>query len=153
MAGMRWCRARWLRAFTVGTAVALVCMLFVSCGGSREAARPSAKVIPINEGDFYIEAPKTLSAGNYTLRIHNVGPNDNELIVSPTRTGILPMRAEGITVDEEAIEHEEAGSVEPGPPGDVRYLPVHLNPGRYILFCNMEGTFLAGMHAEIVVSA
>jgi uncharacterized cupredoxin-like copper-binding protein len=28
---------------------------------------------------------------------------------------------------------------------------VTLKPGRYILFCNMAGHFMAGMHTELVV--
>ena len=39
----------------------------------------------------------------------------------------------------------------PGEPGATRYLTVELRPGRYVFFCNMEGHFMAGMHAEVEV--
>ena len=58
---------------------------------------------------------------------------------------------DGLTVDEEAVERSEPGSLEPGAPGAVRDLTVQLKPGRYILFCNMEGHYMAGMHTELVV--
>jgi uncharacterized cupredoxin-like copper-binding protein len=31
-------------------------------------------------------------------------------------------------------------------------LRVLLKPGRYVLFCNMAGHFMAGMHTDLVVS-
>ncbi len=44
-----------------------------------------------------------------------------------------------------------AGVLEPGQPGSVRELNVHLRPGRYVLFCNMSGHYLGGMHTTLVV--
>ena len=32
-------------------------------------------------------------------------------------------------------------------------LKLHLAPGRYLLFCNMEGHYMGGMHTELVVSS
>jgi uncharacterized cupredoxin-like copper-binding protein len=29
---------------------------------------------------------------------------------------------------------------------------VHLAPGRYVLFCNMTGHYMGGMHSTLVVS-
>ena len=57
-----------------------------------------------------------------------------------------------MTVNEEALTSiTEAGSLEPGQPGRTRDLDVRLTPGRYVLFCNMSGHFLGGMHATLVV--
>ena len=65
----------------------------------------------------------------------------------------LPLRADGLTVNEEAIQTREAGTLEPGHAGAVRDLQLHLAPGRYVLFCNMEGHYMGGMHAELVVTS
>jgi uncharacterized cupredoxin-like copper-binding protein len=54
-------------------------------------------------------------------------------------------------VDEEALEPRILGMLEPGAPGDVRTLRVHLSPGRYVLFCNMSGHYLGGMRRTLVV--
>jgi len=129
-----------------------VLALFASgCGG---AARSPAGglVVAVDEADFHISAPSHLAAGEYILSVHNEGPTDHELIVAPTGTGTLPLRADGLTVDEEALQSSEPGSLEPGAPGSTRLLRVRLTPGRYILFCNMEGHYMAGMHTEVVVS-
>ena len=64
----------------------------------------------------------------------------------------LPMRKDGLTVDEDAIEKHTVGTLEPGQPGAVRHLSVHLASGRYLLICNMAGHYLGGMHTELVVS-
>jgi uncharacterized cupredoxin-like copper-binding protein len=132
-------------------AAAIACGVLAGCGGSHATAKSEGRVVPITEHDFHIEAPTTLTAGTYTFRVHNEGATDHEFIIAPTTNGTLPLRRDGLTVDEEAIESEEPGSLEPGAPGAVRTLTVQLKPGRYIFFCNMEGHYMAGMHAEVVV--
>jgi len=54
-----------------------------------------------------------------------------------------------LTVDEEALH--AIGTVEGVDPHGVRRVRLHLAPGRYELFCNMAGHFMAGMHGELVV--
>jgi uncharacterized cupredoxin-like copper-binding protein len=64
-------------------------------------------------------------------------------------SGPLPRRSDGLTVDEDAVESRTAGALEPGI-GD-RHLVVDLKPGRYEMFCNMQGHYLAGMHRSFRV--
>jgi plastocyanin len=132
-------------------AAALACGLLAGCGSSHAAAGSAGPIVPITEHDFHIEAPGRLTAGTYTFRVHNEGATDHELIIAPTTNGTLPLRPDGLTVDEEAVQSAEPGSLEPGSPGAERTLTVQLKPGRYIFFCNMEGHYMAGMHAEVVV--
>lgn len=108
-------------------------------------------MVAVSEHDFHIEAPARLTAGTYTFEISNDGATDHEFIIAPSPAGKLPLRPDGLTVDEEAIESEEPGSLEPAGPGARRALTVRLAPGRYTFFCNMEGHFMAGMHTEVVV--
>ena len=93
-----------------------------------------------------------MSSGDVVLSVSNEGPDDHELIVVRGDVSTLPIRADGITVDEEALEEATLGALEPGAPGSVRQLPLHLEPGRYALFCNMAGHYFGGMHAELVVT-
>jgi hypothetical protein len=129
----------------------LLAAVAAGCGAQAHAGRASAQTVPVTERDFHISAPTRLPAGNYRLLVHNEGATDHELIIAPSANGELPLRPDGLTVDEEALEREEPGSLEPGKPGAVRALDVHLAPGRYVLFCNMEGHYMAGMHTELVV--
>lgn len=107
----------------------------------------------VNERDFMISAPAHVRAGEVTLRVRNHGPDEHELIVVQVGDRGLPLRADGFTVDEDAIQRAEAGSLEPGAPGGQRDLRLRLTPGRYVLFCNMAGHYMGGMHASLVVSS
>ena len=120
----------------------------------RHANAPATASAQVNvtERDFHIGlSTHTVQAGTVTLRIHNAGPDDHELIVAPQRRGGLPLRSDGFTVNEEAIASSEPGSIEPQQPGGTENLIVALKPGRYALFCNMEGHYMAGMHTTLVV--
>ena len=122
------------------------------CGVTgRAAATTSGGVVRVSERDFRIAAPATLRAGDYRLLVHNRGPDAHELIVVRQNGGRLPLRRDGLTVDEDRVEHDEAGALEPGETGAERTLRVHLTPGRYVLLCNMSGHYLGGMRTELVV--
>jgi len=145
-------RSRVLCAVVLAALLAASAALLASgCGSSHHPARSTATREPITEHDFHINAPTALKAGQYTFVVHNEGVTDHELIIAPDTGGRLPLRADGLTVDEEAVENEEPGALEPGGPGSVRALTVTLRPGRYVFFCNMEGHYMAGMRSELVV--
>jgi uncharacterized cupredoxin-like copper-binding protein len=132
-------------------ACALGVAAIAGCGGS--AAPPgSGTMIGVTERDFHIATSiSQVSPGDVVLRIHNSGPDTHELIVAPEGHHGLPQRSDGFTVDEDAIQSSEPGSINPQGPGGTEYLKLHLAPGRYVLFCNMEGHYMAGMHSELVV--
>ncbi|MCW3033109.1 MAG: hypothetical protein QOK19_757 [Solirubrobacteraceae bacterium] len=129
---------------------ALACVPIAGCGESHANASAS-RTIAVTERDFHIDAPAKLASGTYTFDVANLGVTDHELIVASTPDGSLPLRPDGLTIDEEALGPREPGALEPGGPGAQRTLTVRMTPGRYILFCNMEGHYMAGMHAEVVV--
>jgi uncharacterized cupredoxin-like copper-binding protein len=84
--------------------------------------------------------------------VHNNGPEAHELIVVRSDGDkALPLRGDGLTVDEDAVEASTAGSLEPGVAGSDRVLKLRLKPGRYEFFCNMAGHFEGGMHTTVTV--
>ena len=119
------------------------------CGGS--ATVQADHVVRITVADFKIRAPKHVPAGDVEFVVHNGGPDDHEFIVVRADAD-LPLRADGVTADEDAFKKLIAGVLEPGTPGKTRHLRVHLRPGRYELICNMSGHYLGGMRAQIEVS-
>jgi len=147
---MRFATNRRLGAIGGLAAAALVCVPLAGCGGSKAHAS-ARRTYAVNERDFQIEAPASLAPGKVTFDVDNDGATYHELIIAPAPHGTLPLRPDGITVDEEAVEASEPGSLEPGAPGSRRTLSVDLAPGHYIFFCNMEGHYMAGMHQEVVV--
>jgi uncharacterized cupredoxin-like copper-binding protein len=132
-------------------ACALAAASLSGCATSH-AARGGPPVAQVTERDFHISAPTRLRAGRVVIRVTNEGPDRHELIIVPAAAASLPLRRDGLTVDEEAVEAEEPGALVPGSSGSVRQLAVDLAPGRYVFFCNMEGHFMGGMHAEVQVN-
>jgi uncharacterized cupredoxin-like copper-binding protein len=121
------------------------------CGSKQSASRGDALALNVSERDFHISAPKHARAGGLTLSVRNRGPVAHELILVRADRPRLPFRADGFTIDEDALESATVGALEPGQPGKDRRLDVHLRPGRYELFCNMAGHYLAGMHRKLTV--
>jgi uncharacterized cupredoxin-like copper-binding protein len=143
---------RW--ALPSAAVLCVVAPLLSGCGVAGSAtARPAARVVKVTERDFRISAPTALPAGRVTLQVHNEGPDVHELIVARVGGGApLPLRRDGLTVDEERIQAATLGNLEPARPGATRELSIDLTPGRYILFCNMYGHYRGGMRAQLVVN-
>jgi uncharacterized cupredoxin-like copper-binding protein len=134
------------------TAFGLLAVLVATgCGGAGSRSADPTSVIDVSERDFAIAAPKTLPAGDVVLRVQNKGPDTHEFLVVRAPSIRLPMRSDGLTVDEERLQRSEVGVLEPAETHAVRDLRLHLTPGRYVLFCNMSGHFIGGMHKLLVV--
>jgi uncharacterized cupredoxin-like copper-binding protein len=125
----------------------LLSVLGCSSGSPAHESR-TARVV---ERDFHIDAPHRMHAGKVTFLIKNKGPDDHEFIVVRAGRRGLPLRKDGLTVDEDAVEKQTAGALEPAAPG-VEQLRVNLAPGRYELICNMSGHYMGGMRARLDVS-
>jgi uncharacterized cupredoxin-like copper-binding protein len=128
----------------------LTVVITAACGSSEPAAHGTA--VKVVESDFEIKVQTNVTAGDVVFVVHNQGPDDHELIVVPAPAGDLPLRGSGLTVAEESFKPEPLGVLEPGAPGSDRKLQLHLQPGRYVLFCNMSGHYLGGMHEILVAS-
>jgi hypothetical protein len=134
-----------------GALFAVISMVLVAtaCGcGSRRSTLP---VLRVSERDFSIVAPPDVSAGELRLVVHNEGPVAHELLLARLDPGRLPVRSDGFTVDEESLESRIVAAVEPQVSGRDTAVEVTLQPGRYVLFCNMAGHFAAGMHRTLRV--
>jgi len=146
----RWDRMRLVRAPML---LAVLVLVVAGCSSSGGKSHGAVTVAPIVEKDFKISARSyELRAGQVDLSVKNDGPDAHELIVVRENGSGLPMRADGLTVNEDAVEKRTLGALEPGQPGGTRELNVRLGPGRYVLLCNMTGHYLGGMHTELVVS-
>jgi hypothetical protein len=137
----------WLRRLTL---VVLPVLLVVGCAEADTVSRAPNSLIRVSERDFRIVVtPDHISAGEAELVVSNHGPDTHELIIVRSRRSQLPLRLDGLTVDEEALH--AVASVEGVAPTGVARVRLHLAPGRYELFCNMAGHFMAGMHGDLVV--
>src|SRR3954453_190995 len=134
------------------TLAAVACLSGCGSAGSGGAGSTTGTVLGVGERDFHIAAPARVPAGIITLRVHNRGPETHELFVVRQVAAHLPLRADGLTLDEDAIADATAASVDAIKPGATVDEHLHLKPGRYLLFCNMAGHFRGGMHRPLVVT-
>jgi uncharacterized cupredoxin-like copper-binding protein len=127
--------------------VAAAGLMLAGCGGG---ARRGLPLLRITERDFHIQVPHHVPAGNLRLVLTNKGPVSHELFIARAAHGGLPLRADGFTVDEDALRRHLVVTLQAAGPS-VRYLNVHLAPGRYIVFCNMAGHAASGMQSPLEV--
>ena len=144
-------RSRFARVGVGFGLAALVVALVSSCSSGSSDRAKAGTVVRVTERDFRITiAPAKVRAGEVRLLLQNKGPDAHELIMVRASHGRLPLRTDGLTVDEEALASVK--TVEPQSPGTKGELLLHLKPGRYELFCNMAGHYLGGMRAQLVVT-
>lgn len=132
----------------------LACVVALCALSACSSRSTSAKgtVVHVTVKDFRIKLSRThVRAGDVRFVVKNKGPDTHEVLIART-SAALPLRADNITVDEDALEPVTVDEVEAEPPGHVEVLGVNLRPGRYELFCNMAGHYLGGMRARLVVS-
>jgi uncharacterized cupredoxin-like copper-binding protein len=137
----------------LGRLSVVVLSMVVAAGCSTSGRMAGARtVVRVKERDFQLTVtPNHIRAGTVRLDVRNSGPDTHEVVIVRSRSR-LPLRRDGLTVDEEALSAVIVTAVEGTGPGSVRDVRVHLAPGRYELFCNMAGHFMAGMHGELVVA-
>jgi len=78
-------------------------------------------------------------------------PTSSSWCVPTAPPGKLPLERDGLTVDEDTPGLSHVDESEGLDIADRRTLALRLQPGHYVLFCNMEGHYLGGMHAAITV--
>jgi uncharacterized cupredoxin-like copper-binding protein len=133
-------------------ALVVVAVLATGCAGGRSSAAGYAGTpVRVTERDFRIAAPAQVRAGDVRFAVTNRGPVAHEFIVVRLSGSALPLRRDGMTVDEDAVEARTAGALEPQRAGATTELRTRLTAGRYELLCNMAGHYRGGMHAELVV--
>lgn len=93
-------------------------------------------------------------AGEVTFDISNEGANVHEFVIFRTDLAAhdLPVKPGESVVDEEGEGLALVDEVEDIAPGSSATLTVDLEPGNYVLLCNIPGHFEQGMHATFTVS-
>lgn len=120
----------------------------VGCADSSSSAA-KATTIDVTVHDFGIRISRhAVPAGTVVLHATNRGPSTHELNVDLTRyaAGKIPLQSDGITANETATGLHRVDSIEQLNLHHTGDLTVTLRPGRYVLWCNLEGHYLGGMH-------
>lgn len=95
----------------------------------------------------------TTDSGKVTFNIHNDAEQTHEFVVFNTdlAEGQLPTDETG-DVNEEAEGLEAVDEVEDIEGGADATLSVNLDPGHYVVVCNLPGHYRQGMHEALTVS-
>lgn len=103
--------------------------------------------------DFAVVAtPASLAAGKVTFAVQNAGVSPHEFVVvkSDLAPDSLP-QVNQKTVDEKQVQ--VVGKIDPFDGGSKRELAVDLQPGRYVLLCNVPSHYISGMYTAFTVTA
>jgi uncharacterized cupredoxin-like copper-binding protein len=145
-------RRRWAWALALVLAVlALVVPLTLA---RRHDPTPRGTPVNVLLEDFTLRRDvDVVPAGTVRFRILNQGPTTHELSVIRTDRAPdkLPLQRDGLTINEDAPGMDFLDEAEGLDIGDRRTLALRLAAGNYVLYCNMEGHYLGGMHAAFTV--
>ncbi len=160
--------------YTVGAIAALAALIVAGCGGDdgggtttgATTAAPTTAATTTSttttgaagEGkttitmtDFAFSPDKvTLTQGDNTIIGPNKGKTPHELVVAKTALApnALPTDSSGDVVEGKLDVVGEIADVDPG---KTKHTDFDLEPGKYVMFCNVPGHYKAGMYGTITV--
>lgn len=126
--------------YPVATALVALAWLMSSCSS------PGGVAVTLDE--FSLGArPSDAPAGSVTFRIRNVGeiPHDFMVLHTDRADDRLPVRRQEADVSARGIRLVRRLSYIRA--GSTRTLTIRLDPGRYVLICNIASHYSSGMHA------
>ena len=158
------------RRLTVGFAVAVM-LVGSACSKSSTPSEsssapqePAGSTVAVTLQEFAVIAtPSSVPAGSVTFNTTNEGPDDvHEIVVIKTDLALadIPTDKDGAMI-EDAEGLDPIDEVEDIEVGDTLDLTVDLEPGRYLLVCNivqeepdgsMEAHYKMGMVTEFTVT-
>ena len=112
-------------------------------------------VIHVDEHDFGIQLREaTLPAGHYVFVDTNHGPSPHELVMWKTTkpADALPLRPNRRVNEDSPTLASALDSGSSLNAGETRLLTTTLDPGHYVIVCNLPGHYMAGMHVDITVN-
>ena len=150
---MAWTRARRRWALALVLVLAALALAVPITVARRQEPTPRGTPVNVLLDDFRVRPDAAVvPVGTVSFRILNHGPTTHEFILVRTDRAPdkLPLQDDGLTVDEEARGIDlldEAGGLDID---ESETLVLDLTAGNYVMYCNLEGHYLGGMHAELI---
>ena len=134
---------RWRIVRTVSVVIAAVALAAGCSGGS------GAPTVKVALTEFKIAPdPTSVKSGDVTFDVTNDGTTEHEMVLIKTdeAPADLPME------NGEASEDGSVGEVADLAAGSSGTLKVQLDPGTYVMICNLPGHYTSGMRTAFTVS-
>jgi uncharacterized cupredoxin-like copper-binding protein len=122
-----------------------------SSGSSGSAASGSDNSVNATVKDFAIALDQTsVSSGDVTFDIANEGPSTHEFVV--VQSDLAP---DALPVADDEVQEDDLNAI--GEQEDIAAsttttLSLQLDPGSYVIFCNITGHYEQGMHTALTVT-
>lgn len=133
------------------TALLLVIALAAAaCGAAAPEADPEQGEIVVEMREYVVPLSSAeVRAGTVTFLVRNRGSLAHNFVVLRTdlASGDLPVDQQSQTAEEEG----RVGELEEIAPGRSGQLRLELEPGDYVLICNVPTHYDLGMHIELTV--
>jgi uncharacterized cupredoxin-like copper-binding protein len=101
-------------------------------------------------GKYYLTVtPGSVKAGKTTITFKNVGTKVHEVVVLKTDTPAGNLK---VGANHEVSEDASVGEDSETDPGKTKSTTINLQPGSYVLVCNIERHYEKGMYAPFTVS-
>ena len=122
-----------------------------SAASTTTASTGGGETLAIDMGEFFYKPDAVeAKAGQVTIDASNIGSAPHELVLAKTDDAPdqLPTSSDG-SVDEASLDVPgEVEEVEGGAEGTVS---LDLQPGKYVMFCNLPGHYSGGMYGSLTV--
>lgn len=161
-----------MRRLTTLMMVGALTVAFTACGSSSsdskststEAASTGGGItVPASDGtpvaaeagdtsdtvQFLNVAPTSVASGPVTFTLTNTGVKDHEMVVLKTDT---PADQLTIGSDDRVSEDDSVGEIGEIKPGTTGTVTLDLEPGSYVLVCNIAKHYGQGMYAKFTVT-
>lgn len=125
----------------------LLLLVLPACGGAGDAGN-AAVIDAVLRDDSIALGQSGVEAGTISFEISNQGTLTHELEVFAGELADLPV-SNGVA---DTAGLRIIDEVEDIPPGATLSLEVELDPGHYVILCNLPGHYQAGMVAQLDVS-
>lgn len=126
-------------------------VLLAACGGAAAPAAQSGGTVAVTLTDNSISPiPASVSAGKVTFKITNAGSIEHEFVVLKTS-----LAADKIPANPDkpgkVLEDGNVGEVEGIAVKATKDLSLDLQPGSYVLICDLPAHYEMGMHTAFTV--
>ena len=121
---------------------------------NQHASAQEGDAVDVALADFSIDpAATTETAGDVIFVVSNGGAGEHEFLVARTdlAADALPLTADGTEIDESQVD--VVARIEQLAAGDTHSVTANLDPGAYVLICNIPGHYQLGMRVPFSVTA